>query len=572
MAYTPSDVGEDQVIAKYEGRLELTWTNKHLRLLAHEDGSYEWIPQSDYRVAEVRLLHDAGTVGEVRSASARARDNLLIRGDALSALTSLTRLPEFEREYVGKVKLAYLDPPFNTQQSFLHYDDALEHSVWLTMMRDRLMLVQQLLAIDGSVWIHLDDSEMAYCRVVLDEIFGRTNFIGCVVWEKTYTPKSNGRGLSTDHDYIIVYAKDSTTWLSSGWNLLPRTDVQAARFRNVDNDPRGPWRTYPLDVRTENESRRQSYRYEVTLPSGRPVRPAQGRHWAYPRERFEAERAAGMIYFGPDGNAMPSIKKYLSEAREGVLARTWWEHTEVGSSQEAKREIKSLFPDVEPFTTPKPERLLSRIVHIASDPGDVVLDCFLGSGTTAAVAHKMGRRWIGVEWSRDTVETYAVPRLTRVLSGQDGLRLSSELGWSGGGGFRVLDVAPSMFAQDGAIVVLSEWATNGQLAEATAAQLQFEYDLDPPFVGRRGRSRLAVVDGLVSEAVVGVLVRALGEEERLVICGTAVDPAARDVLKNLRSGSTIRKIPQSILHEYRLATAWFPPGVEPSPAATVAEA
>lgn len=179
----------------------------------------------------------------------------------------------------------------------------------------------------------------------------------------------------------------------------------------------------------------------------------------------------------------------------------------------------------------------------------------------------MDRRWIGLEWSRNIVETYAVPRLTRVVSGEDGLQLSSELGWTGDGGFRVLDVAPSMFAQDGGVVVLADWATNGQLAEATAAQLHFEYELDPPFAGRRGRTRLAVVDGLVNEAVVDVLAQALGDEERLVICGTAVDPAARDALKASHSGSTVRKIPQSILREYRLATAWFPPGVEPTPLA-----
>jgi adenine-specific DNA-methyltransferase len=167
-------------VPSYEGKLELTWTNKDQRLLAHEDGSYEWLRSSDYRIAEVRLLNDAETVGTV--GKQRSTDNLLLRGDALNALTSLAKLPEFSRRYVGKVKLAYLNPPFNTQQSFLHYDDALEHSVWLTMMRDRLLQVQELLAEDGSVWVHLDDSEMTYLRIVMDEVFGRENFVATVVW------------------------------------------------------------------------------------------------------------------------------------------------------------------------------------------------------------------------------------------------------------------------------------------------------------------------------------------------------------------------------------------------------
>lgn len=542
---------------EYEGRLELTWTNKDKRLLADEDGSYTWVSPADYRVAEVRLLDDAGTVGEVGTKKKRASDNLLIRGDALNALTSLTELPEFASEYVGNVKLAYLDPPFNTQQSFLQYDDALEHSVWLTMMRDRLLRVHDLLRSDGSLWLHLDDSEMAYARVMLDEIFGRANLVASVVWEKTYTPKSNGRGLSTDHDYIVVYAKDAAEWLSKGWNLLPRSAEQEARFSNPDDDPNGPWRTYPLDVRTEDDAKRASYRYEVTTPSGRKVRPAQGRHWALPLDRFKEERAAGRIWFGASGDAMPTRKVYLRDARPGVLARTWWPHSEVGGSQEAKREIKALFPEVEPFATPKPERLIERIVRIGSDPSDVVLDCFLGSGTTAGVAHKMGRRWIGVEQSRDSLERFAVPRLTRVIEGTELGGITASVDWEGGGGFRILDVAPSMFEADNGSVFIAGWASNGKLSEATAAQLGFDFEPDLPFAGRKGRTRLAVIDGLVNSDVARMLVDALPEDELLTLCGTAVDADARSTLRELRRGSTVRKIPASILADYRSAR-WEP--------------
>jgi adenine-specific DNA-methyltransferase len=198
-------------LAQYEGRLELTWTNKRLALLADEQGNYEWVPPSDYRVAEVRLLDDAGSVGETRPMAHRAQENLLIRGDALNALRALGELPEFADELVGKVKLAYLDPPFNTQESFLHYDDALEHSVWLTMMRDRLVQVKRLLSRDGSVWVHCDDSEQAYLKMLLDELFGRQAFIATIVWQNRYSRDSRP-AIGPVHNYILVYAPMGTDW------------------------------------------------------------------------------------------------------------------------------------------------------------------------------------------------------------------------------------------------------------------------------------------------------------------------------------------------------------------------
>ena len=220
-------------IPTYTGRLELTWTNKHLRLLAHEDGSYEWVNPADYRVAEVRLLHDVTTVGEV--GKKRAADNLLIRGDALNALTSLARLPEFASEYLGKVKLAYLDPPFNTQQSFLQYDDALEHSVWLTLMRDRLLQIRDLLAHNGSVWVHCDDSEQHRLRMVMDEIFGPGAFVATVIWQKRYS-RDNRPAIGNIHDYFLVYAPMGGDWKHHRNRI---TRIEAKQYRNPNNDPRG---------------------------------------------------------------------------------------------------------------------------------------------------------------------------------------------------------------------------------------------------------------------------------------------------------------------------------------------
>ena len=470
------------MVDRYEGRLELTWTNKHLRLLAHEDGSYEWVPPSDYRVAEVRLLHDVATVGKV--GKVRAADNLLIRGDALNALTSLAQLPEFASEYLGKVKLAYLDPPFNTQQSFLHYDDALEHSVWLTMIRDRLLQICHLLAPDGSVWLHADDSEAHRVRCVLDEVFGPEQFVATIVWEKD-KGRRNDTDISSVHDYIIVYTKNRDSWKGTR-NLVPRSEAQLQRYRNPDDDPRGRW------LQGDNgtaKSGSEASRWPITTPSGRVVVPPSGRYWAFSKDTFSRALSEGRVYFGKKGDGFPIIKSYLSEVQQGVVPRTWWSADETGFNQEAKRDhLNKLFPGVNPFATPKPERLLQRIVQIASNPGDIVLDCFAGSGTTAAVAHKMSRRWVAIEREALTINTFTVPRLTMVVAGDEAGGITESVDWRGGGGFRVLEVAPSMFEADGGLVFLADWMANGTLAEATAAQLGFTYEFDPPFSGRLSRS------------------------------------------------------------------------------------
>ena len=526
----------------YQGRLELTWTNKHLRLLAHEDGSYEWVNPADYRVAEVRLLHDVSTVGDV--GKRRAADNLLIRGDALNALTSLARLPEFASEYLGKVKLVYIDPPFNTQQSFLHYDDALEHSVWLTMMRDRLLQIRDLLAPDGSVWVHCDDSEQHRLRMVMDEVFGPDRFVATVVWENRYS-RSNDAGLSVSHNYLLVYSPSPGVW-NRQRNRLPRSEEQVKQYRNPDNDPQGPWRAIPWDA----PNIRENLSYPITTPAGTVRYPPPGRCWSRTEDQWKEIVAAGRAHFGRNGDGAPAFKQYLSDA-PAIVPNTWWEHETTGHSDEAAKEIRALFPGGQPFSTPKPERLMHRIIHIASNPGDIVLDCFVGSATTAAVAQKMSRRWVGVEREADTIETFALPRLTKVVGGVDPGGISELTGWAGGGGFRVLDVAPSMFEADGGLVFLADWMANGKLAEATAAQLGFEYEPDPPFSGRKGRTRLAVVDGVVNESVVRLLVEALPERERVVICGTGIDTDARSILRELRPGSTLRKIPAALLDEYR---------------------
>lgn len=527
------------------GRLELTWTNKHRRLLAHEDRTYEWTDPGDHRVAEVRLLHDVTTVGKTYSDRSRAKDNLLIRGDALHALTSLSLLPEFRKEYLGKVKLAYIDPPFNTQQAFVQYNDALEHSVWLTMMRDRLSQVQDLLSPDGSVWVHLDDEEAAYCRVLMDEIFGRAAFVGSVVWENFYG-RSNAAAISPSHNTLLVYAPAGRERWRAVRNLLPRDEDARSRYANPDEDARGPWRNGPIFA---PEERHDGLMYTVVTPGGREVRPPRGSHWRMPEPEFWRMVDEGRITFGQDGTGAPAVKLFLNEIQEGLVPRSWWPHSEVGHSQEAKRELQAQFSDKAPFSTPKPERLLERIIRIATNPGDVVLDFFLGSGTTAAVAHKLERRWIGCEWSRTTVEEFTHPRLAAVVEGRDSGGVAAAVAEPRG--FRVLDVAPSMFQVIDGRVVLADWATNGALAEAMAAQVGFEFVDEAPFSGKKGRQRLAVVDGLVNEDVVRLLLPWLDEDELLTVYGTAIDPDCKPVLSELRRGSVLRKMPESVLDDYR---------------------
>jgi adenine-specific DNA-methyltransferase len=540
---------------RYTGALELTWTNKHLRLLAEEDGAYQWVPPSDYRVAEVRLLEDAGTVGKTRSQRERAKDNLLIRGDALNALTSLGELPEFAKELVGKVRLAYIDPPFNTKQSFLQYDDNLEHSVWLTMMRDRLVQIEKLLAPTGSVWVHCDDSEQHRLRCVMDEVFGPRAFVATVIWQKRYS-RENRAAIGAVHDYILVYSPAGAEWRDHR-NNMPRDAKTSRQYRNPNKDPRGPWRVVPLTA----QGFRKNQMYSIIGPDGHSHHPPKGRCWGMVEERFEELRAEGRIRFGKTGSSAPGIIRYLDET-EGLVPWTWWPSDEVGHTDESKKEMLALFQGEESFDTPKPERFMARVIAIATNPGDIVLDSFLGSGTTTAVAHKMGRRWIGIERSVETFDTYTIPRVTKVVNGEDPGGITEQTGWTDGGGFRVLDVAPSMFDEDEGTVYLAAWATSSRLAEVCAAQLHYEFEPEPPFAGRRGRTRLAVIDGLVNEDVIRLLVANLPDDERLVVCGTAVDPAARTLLRELRRGSSVRKIPASILQDYR-QSIWVSPAKSP---------
>lgn len=530
------------------GRLTLSWANKDKALLSHGEAGYEWVERDDPRVREVRLLDEVGRVGEETSS------NLLIRGDSVDALRALVRTPELAAQYRGKVKLVYMDPPFNTGQAFEHYDDSLEHSVWLGMMRERLVLIRELLAPDGSVWVHLDDAEMAYCRVLMDEVFGRQNFVATVVWQKLYARKSNNAAFSPNHDFVTIFARDETVF-----NRLPVTKEVAARYRNPDNDPRGPWQSVSFSVRTDDPARRSDYRYEIELPSGRRVQPPQGRHWNGKLERFRQLRTDGLLWFGADGDSPPRFKHFVDLGEVGLMPHTIWPRTEVGDNDEAKKEIKALFSAAsDVFATPKPERLLERIIHIGSNPGDIVLDCFAGSGTTAAVAHKMGRRWVTVELSESTVDTFTRPRLEKVVAGEDPGGITSTVGWAGGGGFRELRTRPSVWdviVDDlGTAVFQAPDVDDETMARAVAAQLGYELVDDPVFAGRKGRSRLVVASGVVDAVAVADIVSVLGEGETALIAALSHTDDAVTTLAELSRGSRIVRIPAQLFPSSRAVT------------------
>ena len=518
------------------GRLELTWANKHLRLISDPEGGYEWVDPADPRVSEVRLLQEVDTVGE----EVPGEDNLLIEGDALHALTALNRIPELAKQYAGQVRLVYIDPPFNTGQAFAHYDDNLEHSVWLSMLRDRLVQLKPLLAPNGSIWVHLDDAEVHRCRCVMDEVLGSASFVASVAWQKR-TSRENRAAFASMHDHLLVYAVGGPIRFRDARNRLSRPD---GAFKNPDDDPRGPWTSIPFTA----QGFRANQMYKITTPTGVVHEPPPGRCWGRVEAEYRRALDEGRVHFPDGGNGRPRLKKYDFED-EGLVPETLWIASAVGTNDDAKRHIMSLFPECDAFATPKPESLMERIIHIATNPGDIVLDCFAGSGTTAAVAHKMGRRWVTSEREVDTVSTFTRPRLEKVVAGEDPGGITEAAEWKGGGGFQHARVGPSMFDLDAETgdVFLAEWATNGAFSEAVAAQLGFEQIDEPPFCGRKGRTRLAVLDGVVGAAEVEFLVAALDERERVIVVGQAFTEDAESTLRTLSPGSRVRHAPHDLL-------------------------
>jgi adenine-specific DNA-methyltransferase len=365
--------------------------------------------------------------------------NRLVVGDALASLR------DARADLQESVELALLDPPYNTRATFHHYRDQSAHDLWLEHRRTELEALLPLLTRTASVWMHLDDSEMHYAKVMMDGVFGRENFVATIVWQKSLS-RENRTDISDTHEYLLVYARERAAWRGRR-NLLPLGEEQLARYANPDHDPRGPWTSGDMTAKA-GPGRRAAQFYDVTLPSGRVVRPAKGMAWRFTRDRFDELAADGRVTFGPRGDSVPRLKRLLAETRQGLVPTTWWPGVEVGTTDSAKKQLRRLFPQLVPFETPKPEELVGRVLQIASDPGDLVLDCFAGSGTTPAVAHKMRRRWLAIERELRTVEEFVVPRLGAVVAGADPGGVTRQAGWSGGGDYRAVGL-PEAMAQAG---------------------------------------------------------------------------------------------------------------------------
>lgn len=651
-------------------RLELTWTNKDKALIPTEQGryGYTWVNPRDPRYCETRGLtvdetvtgtrapKEEGTTYSERADLEPQSDNLLILGESGDVLEALTRVPEWSEKYVGKVKCIYIDPPFNTAQTFANYEDNLEHSVWLTMMRDRLLHLRDLLSEDGSIWVHLDDVENHRMRVLLDEVFGNANFAAEVVWQKADSARNDVSGFSADHDVILVYGKSCAASL----NRMERTAVENARFSNPDGDERGVWfsdnRTAPGNM---SGKKQHPAVFGIQHPFTKEILyPAQGRHWAFGSDRiWDSLSQYGVFEWGtPDlenrakstGLTASVLREDVSDIivssansgevaqrahermtngnwpeffvteeafgrksyppTEGQPPRTWWANAEVGHNRAAKSEIKALFPGTTAFATPKPERLLERVIHIATTPGDIVLDVFAGSGTTAAVAQKMGRRWVTCELVEDTFNRFTRPRLEKVINNEDqgGITLQKEeradatedglpegltpeeaqlftsllnktikndnelkknstvkqlkamtktkpvkgvVNWRGGGGFKVAHLEPACFDYDPevALTTLTEHATGDLLVRSVAAQLRFELTPnDLHFDGKRGREHLVVVEGVLDEEKIDEVMAHLPAGHSVLFAATVVDDSARQHVRGFKNGSRAVHVPLEI--------------------------
>lgn len=423
-------------------------------------------------LAPYRLLEEAPDL----SHGDRDTGNMLIQGDNLDALKAL--LPY----YAGKVKCVFIDPPYNTRSAFEHYDDNLEHSQWLAMIYPRLELLRKLLSEDGSIWVSIDDNEGHYLKVVMDEVFGRSNFIANVVWQKKFSPQNDAKWLSDMHDHVLVFAKNKMDWRP---NLLPRSFKQEKNFKNPDNDPRGSWASADYTCAKSKDERPNLY-YPIRNPfTGKDLWPKPTRVWAFDQLATKENEKNGLLWWGINGdNPVPRLKKFPHDVRQGTVPGTVWLHQDVGNNQDARREVLN-FNQENPFSTPKPEALINHILSIATKENDLILDSFLGSGTTAAVAHKMGRRYIGIEMGEHAV-THCAPRLRKVIEGEQG-GISEAVGWKGGGGFRFYRLGDPVFDEAGHI-------SPGIRFAPLAAHVWF-IETGVPFTGGADSPLLGIHDG-----------------------------------------------------------------------------
>jgi adenine-specific DNA-methyltransferase len=402
-----------------------------------------WLDRDKHTKAAEAVPYRLLEADDEHSAGEDDTPNMLIQGDNLEALKAL--LPY----YAGRVKCIFIDPPYNTRSAFEHYDDNLEHSQWLAMMFPRLQLLRDLLAEEGSLWVTIDDNEGNYLKVIMDEVFGRKNFIGSVAWEKSDSPRMDAVFFSYRHDNVLAYAKTLDQVL---FKKLPSEEVPE-HYNKTDKDGRRYY-TKPLRAmggQGETRQARPTLYYPILAPDRTEVFPKKqdgtDGAWRWNKEKVGAEENRIDWVKGRNG-WVPYYRIYADNLKERP-AETIWFNSEVGSNRTSKAEVKALNLSQQSFETPKPEGLLRRILQIATNENDLVLDSFLGSGTPAAVAHKMGRRYIGIEMGNHAL-THCVPRLEKVVEGEQG-GISAAVNWKGGGGFRFYKLGPLVFDPEGRI-------------------------------------------------------------------------------------------------------------------------
>ena len=555
-------MGKVAVVKKQ--RLELTWIGKENRpklepRILLED------PAKSYHAAHAVTENDCF-------------DNRLIFGDNLLALKAL------EAEFAGKVKCVFIDPPYNTGSAFEHYDDGIEHSIWLSMVCNRIRIIRQLLTKDGSLWITVDENEAHYLKVLCDEIFGRNCFIADICWKKR-DGAPNDRKIGSVNDHVLVYAKtisgtSKKTDAEIAFNLMPRTEKANSQYRLYEEpfgrDERGPFRKVDSTANAKGGRFVQSLIYPLKNPyTGEEVFPRQGRCWVYHRDKMEALNEDKRLFWGKKGTgSTPMRKLFSSEAKQGMTAPTIWD--DVGLNQHAARELEVLFGKKASFETPKPEGLLQRIVSIATNPDDLILDSFAGSGTTGAVAHKMNRRWIMIELG-EHCHTHIIPRLRKVIDGEDKGGVTEATNWKGGGGFRYYHLAPSLLEKD----KWNNWVINKtynpeMLSEALCKLEGFTYAPSDTLYWQQGHSTerdfIYVTTQTLTQAQLAQLSEDVGTQRSLLVLCMAF--RGSDSFDNL----TVKKIPKQILtrcewghDDYSLKVENLPqapPEPEPEPPTT----
>jgi adenine-specific DNA-methyltransferase len=497
-------------------KLELTWIGKDIQ------------PKLEPRI----LIEDPD-----KSYGDRNTENMLIFGDNLLALKAL------EQEFAGRIKCIFIDPPYNTGSAFAHYEDGLEHSLWLTMMRNRLEVLRRLLADDGSIWITIDDNEAHYLKVLCDEIFGRSNFLCDIAWEKRYSPPPDTKDFGYVHDHILCYRKTA----NFRRNMLPLTEDQSGRYKNPDNDARGPWKAMDYTCRYSADERPNLF-YPIKQPNtGEEIWPKRTRVWAMSKEVHEKNEREGRIWWGTKGtNSVPAVKNFFSDINQGMMPMSLWKHTLAGHNQDAMKEMMGLY-GTDVFSTPKPEQLIHTALHIATNDGDFVLDSFSGSGTTGAVAHKMGRKWIMVELG-DHCHTHIQPRLQKVCDGTDQGGISKAVNWQGGGGFKYYYMAPSLLKKDR----YDQWVINEEynatmMAAAMAKHENFRYCPDEVHYWKQGQSSekdyiFTTTVHLTPEHLDRIHEEMQADESLLICCKSHFEGA-----DGKYSDITVKKIPSMLL-------------------------